>query len=275
MSSIGFLSHQEGAKYPPDQMNNKPITLLSGHKKRKASKENTSTMKKSSNEEAASKIGDMVLLKNNQFIVFNKPPGLAVQSAKQEEKNLCQLSEIYCKCKTFPAHRIDQPVSGIVLFAKTLNAFKNLSEQFKQRSVSKKYLAVVQNNLSVPEGELIHYLEKKGKGRKTKIADTPFEGGKHALLRYKVIGAIDHYQLLEIDLETGRQHQIRAQLAYVGAPIKGDVKYGFKRGNLDRSIHLHAWKISFRHPVTHETIEVEAPPPVDPVWQAFFPVHIE
>jgi len=119
------------------------------------------------------------------------------------------------------------------------------------------------------EGQLIHYLRKNEKANKTQVFEAPVKGGKKAILNYKVIGKSDNYTLLEIDLETGRHHQIRAQLAKIGSPIKGDVKYGARRSNKNRSIHLHAWKLSFQHPVTSETVDLVADMPEDAIWNFF------
>lgn len=212
---------------------------------------------------------DWLLYKNNQLIAFNKPPGLAVQPDRTEDKSLIDLAEIYTKSKLHLIHRIDQPASGIVLFAKTRGALRSLNEQFAQRTVEKKYLAAVQEKPAEVEGELVHFLRKNGRTNRSDAFDTPQKDAKEARLRYKLLASIENYHLLEIDLLTGRHHQIRAQLAAIGCPIKGDVKYGFRRNNPDKSIHLHAWKLAFDHPVSAEREELVAPLPNDPVWQAF------
>ena len=214
-------------------------------------------------------IGDLVLHKNNQFIAFNKPPGIPVQPDKTKDKALINLAEIYTKSKLHLIHRIDRPASGILLLAKNKKALAHLNEQFKNRSITKKYLAVVQNKPKQPIGQLQHFLKKNGKTNKSKVVEASTHGAKEANLKYKLIGSIDNYHLLKIELQTGRHHQIRAQLAAIDSPIKGDVKYGFRRSNKDRSIHLHAWKLIFNHPISNEKVEITAPVPNEVVWQAF------
>lgn len=226
-------------------------------------------MENNSNE-FVTKIGDWVLVKNNQFIAFNKPVALPVQPDKTKEKSLLELAEIYCKSKIYLTHRIDRPASGIVLFAKTNKALTTINEQLHKHKVKKTYLAVVKDLPNQPEGKITHYLRKNGKTNKTQVFNEPVKEGEEAILSYKILGNSDNYHLLEIDLLTGRHHQIRAQLAAIGAPIKGDVKYGARRANKDRSIHLHSWKMSFQHPITQEIVEITADLPNDPVWNAFF-----
>lgn len=221
-------------------------------------------------EEHSYSIGDLLIYKNNQLVAFNKPPGLAVQEDESEEKSLHALGEIYTKGKLYVIHRLDQPASGVILFAKTHGALVSLNEQFRERKTEKIYLAVVGEAPAVPEGTLIHYLRKDGRKNTSKASAEPTEGAKKAELHYRQLAASDRYYLLEIRLTTGRHHQIRAQLAALGCPIKGDVKYGFRRSNRDRSIHLHAWQLRFTHPVSGELVSLSAPPPTgDPVWDAF------
>ena len=215
------------------------------------------------------RIGDLVLYKSNQFIAFNKPCGLPVTEDKTGDTALLNLAEIYSKSKLHLIHRLDRPASGVVLFAKTEKSLRALNEAFRERTVLKTYLAVVAEAPPATDGELIHYLKKDGKRNRTAAVPERTEGAKRGVLTYRLIGSIDNYHLLEIELHTGRHHQIRAQLAAIGCPIKGDVKYGFRRRNRDRSIHLHAWKLAFTHPVSGEQIKLQAPPPPDPVWKAF------
>ena len=215
-------------------------------------------------------IGSLLLYKNNQLIAFNKPAGLPVQEDKTGDKALVNLAEIYCKSKLDLIHRLDRPASGIVLFAKTAGALVSLNEQFRERQVEKTYLAAVHEKPLKEEDTLIHFLKKDARNNRTQAFEQTQPGSKRAELSYRYLGSTDHYHLLEIRLHTGRHHQVRAQLAAIGCPIKGDVKYGSRRGNRDRSIHLHAWKLRFRHPVSREWEEVVAPlPEEDPVWQAF------
>ncbi len=215
------------------------------------------------------KISDWVLYKNNQLIAFNKPAGIPIQPDKTATKSLQDLGEIYAKSNLFIIHRIDRPASGVVVLAKSKKGLARMNAQFQERTIKKTYLAVVKKAPAKNEGQLVHYLRKNEKANKTQVFDEPIKGGKKAILNYKVISKSDNYTLLEIDLETGRHHQIRAQLAKIESPIKGDVKYGARRGNKDRSIHLHAWKLSFQHPVTSETVDLVAEMPDDAIWNFF------
>lgn len=214
-------------------------------------------------------IGDWVIYKNNQLIAFNKPAGIPAQADKTGDKALIQLAEIYTKSTLYPIHRIDRPASGVVLFAKNKRAVGLLNDQFKERQVTKTYLAVVKNRPEADEGVLQHYLAKNGKTNKSEAVAEGTPNSKLAELRYKVLGSSDNYHLLQLELHTGRHHQIRAQLAAIGSPIKGDVKYGARRSNSDRSIHLHARKLSFRHPVSGEQETLVAEPPSGPIWDFF------
>ena len=215
------------------------------------------------------RIGDLVLYKNNQLIAFNKPATIPVQEDKTGDKALINLAEIFCKSKLQLVHRIDRPATGVVLFAKTDGALVSLNEQFRERGVEKTYLAVVKDLPEAAEGELVHYLKKNGQQNRTMVHQEPTKGAKKSILTYRYLKSIERYHLLEIKLQSGRHHQIRAQLGAIGSPIKGDDKYGFKRSNRDRSIHLHAWKLRFQHPVSQEWEEIVAPLPDDPVWNAF------
>ncbi|MEZ4981915.1 MAG: RNA pseudouridine synthase [Saprospiraceae bacterium] len=215
-------------------------------------------------------ISDSVIYKNNQFLAFNKAPGIPVQPDKTGETSMLQLAEIYCKHPVHLIHRLDLPASGVVLFSKNKKALAKLNVQFQENSITKIYWAVVKEAPEKPEGELIHFLKKNGKKNKSEVVPMGTKGAKEAVLKYKSIGQSEHYTFLEIILVTGRHHQIRAQLAEIGCPIKGDVKYGFKRGNQDRSIHLHARRLEFDHPVTQERVVLEADPPADdPLWAVF------
>lgn len=214
-------------------------------------------------------IGDHVLYKNNQLIALNKPTGVSVQPDKTEEKSLIDFAEIYTNAKLHLVHRIDRPASGVVLFAKGKKGLATLNEQIRERQIKKTYLAIVAQAPEALEGELVHFLHKNGKTNRSIAYDAKKPGTKEAILRYRVLGSSERYHLLEVDLVTGRHHQIRAQLGAIGSPIRGDDKYGFRRGNRDRSIQLHAWKMEFRHPVSKETVVLQASPPDSPVWNAF------
>lgn len=215
------------------------------------------------------KIGDSLLYKNNQLIAFNKPSGIPVQSDKTGDKAFVSLAEIYTKSTLHLIHRIDRPASGVVLFAQNKKALAHLNNQFQNRKVEKIYLAVVPNKPIEKEGTLIHYVQKNGRKNRSFASDEQKANSKKAELTYRILDSIDNYHLLEIKLKTGRHHQIRAQLAAMDCPIKGDVKYGFRRGNKDRSIHLHAWKLSFRHPISNLKETLVAPIPEEVVWKAF------
>lgn len=226
-------------------------------------------MKKLIDMEDKMKISDWIIEKNNQFLVLNKIPGIPVQKDKTNDLSLLSLAQIYSKCTLYPVHRIDRPTSGLVLFAKTKGAIKNLNAQLSKRTIEKSYLAVVKNKPESKSGTLTHFLRKNGKTNKSMVCEKEEKGAQEAILEYKLIDSIDNYHLLEIKLITGRHHQIRAQFGHLNNPIRGDVKYGFKRSNKDRSIHLHAWKISFNHPVTGKKINLEAPIPDESIWNAF------
>jgi 23S rRNA pseudouridine1911/1915/1917 synthase len=204
-----------------------------------------------------------ILLTNQQVLVLNKPPGISVQPDKTGDPTLLGQAEAYCRHPLHVVHRIDRPVSGIVVFA------KSLTRQMQARTVERLYLAVVQE-LPEPEcGVLAHYLSKQGGRNRMVVSADGSDGGHPAALSYRLLGSSARYHLLEVGLLTGRHHQIRAQLSAAGFPVKGDVKYGARRGNSDRSVHLHAWKVAFDHPVTGSRVRVEAAlPESDPVWRA-------
>jgi 23S rRNA pseudouridine1911/1915/1917 synthase len=165
-------------------------------------------------------------------------------------------------------HRLDRPVSGVVIFAKTSKALSRLNDMFRDGSVKKTYWAIVKNRPPHDEGTLTNYLVRNEKQNKSYAYDTKKPGSKKAILNYKVIGRSDNYYLLEIDLKTGRHHQIRCQLAKMGCPIKGDLKYGFPRSNPDGGISLHSRNAKFVHPVSKEEINITAPVPNEPIWKA-------
>ncbi len=163
-------------------------------------------------------------------------------------------------------HRLDRPTSGIVLFARTSKALTRLNKMFSERETEKIYWALVKNAPPHTEATLIHYLKRNPKQNKSYAHTKEVPDSKKAILHYKVQKKLDRYYLLEITLETGRHHQIRSQLAAIGCAIKGDLKYGFDRSNPDGSIHLHARKLRFTHPVQKEEIRIEAVTPKDPLW---------
>lgn len=208
-----------------------------------------------------------ILYKNNQLLVANKPPGISVQADLTGDPSFLQMAEAYCHHPLFLIHRLDRPVSGVVAFAKTKTAAANLSAQLRDRTAEKEYLAVVQNPPPETSGTLVHFIRKNAAKNLAVAYPDDKPGSERAELRYQLLGSSDRYHFIHIQLITGRHHQIRAQLAAIGCPVKGDVKYGARRGNKDRSIHLHAWKLAFDHPVSGERVSIEAPLPAgDPIW---------
>ena len=217
-----------------------------------------------------------VLYEDNHIIIVNKAPGEIVQGDKTGDTPLSDIVKAYLKAKYNKpgnvfcgvTHRLDRPTSGVVVFAKTSKALSRLNEMFRNGEVDKTYWAIVKKRPQKEEDTLTHYLIKNEKTNKSIAYDTEKPKTKKAVLHYKLIASSDNYYLLEVDLETGRHHQIRSQLAKIGSPIKGDLKYGAERSNPDGSISLHARSISFIHPVSKEKIEVAAPVPEDNLWQA-------
>lgn len=218
-----------------------------------------------------------VLYEDNHIIIVNKTASEIVQGDKTGDTPLSEIIKQYLKEKYQKpgnvfigvTHRLDRPVSGLVVFAKTSKALGRLNEMFRVGEVKKTYWAIVKNMPPEPEGELVHYLVRNEKQNKSYAYDSEKPGSKKAILHYRLIGRSDNYCLLEVDLKTGRHHQIRCQLAKMGCPIRGDLKYGFPRSNPDGSICLHARRVRFVHPVSKELIEVVAPVPNSNLWHAF------
>ncbi len=218
-----------------------------------------------------------VLYEDNHIIIVNKTASEIVQGDKTGDTPLSEIVKQYLKEKYQKpgnvfigvTHRLDRPVSGLVVFAKTSKALGRLNEMFRVGEVKKTYWAIVKNMPLEPEGELVHYLVRNEKQNKSYAYDSEKPGSKKAILHYRLIGRSDNYCLLEVDLKTGRHHQIRCQLAKMGCPIRGDLKYGFPRSNPDGSICLHARRVRFVHPVSKELIEVVAPVPDSNLWHAF------
>ena len=218
-----------------------------------------------------------VVYEDNHIIIVNKTASEIVQGDKTGDTPLSETVKQYLKEKYSKpgnvfigvAHRLDRPVSGLVVFAKTRKALARLNEMFKNSEVKKTYWAVVKNLPREEEGELVNYLVRNEKQNKSYAYDKEVPGSKKAILHYRLIGRSQNYYLLEIDLKTGRHHQIRCQLAKMGCPIKGDLKYGSPRSNPDGSICLHARRVRFIHPVSKELIELEAPLPEGNLWKGF------
>ncbi|KAB1157558.1 RluA family pseudouridine synthase [Flavobacterium luteum] len=217
-----------------------------------------------------------ILHEDNHIIIVNKRVGDIVQGDKTGDKPLSEVVKEYIKDKYNKSgevflgvvHRLDRPTTGIVLFARTSKALTRMNELFSNRETQKTYWAVVKNKPQNPEDKLIHYLKRNEKNNTSKAHLKEVPESKIASLEYKIIKELNNYFALEINLHTGRHHQIRAQLAVIGSPIKGDLKYGFDRSNPDGGIHLHARKLVFTHPVTKENIEIIAPVPNDVIWNA-------
>ena len=213
---------------------------------------------------------ELILYDDAYFVAFNKPALVPTQPDPTGDTSLLQLAEDFLKVKLFVIHRLDRVASGIVVFAKTEAAAANLSKQFQNKETVKTYLAVVESKPSKVEGNLIHFLKKNAANNTSKAFDEEIEDSKRAEMRYILRGSSDRYFLLEITLLTGRHHQIRAQLGKIGCPIKGDVKYGARRSNPNRAIHLHAWQLILKHPQTGEVIALESKPDeTDALWQFF------
>ena len=218
-----------------------------------------------------------VLYEDNHIIAVNKKPSDIVQGDKTGDKPLSDYVKEYIKEKYNKpgnvylgvTHRIDRPVSGVLIFAKTSKAVSRLNEMFRIKTIQKTYWAAVKNSPPKTSDTLIEYLRKNKDKNRSFVEKDDSKGAKRAELSYKLIAKSDHYNLLEVMPKTGRHHQIRVQLSHMGCPIKGDLKYGAKRGNENASIHLHARKIEFTHPVSKEEISITAPTPDDALWNEF------
>lgn len=218
-----------------------------------------------------------VIYEDNHIILVNKASSEIVQGDKTGDTPLSETVKQYIKEKYHKpgnvflgvTHRLDRPVSGLVLFARTSKALSRLNEMFKTKEIKKTYWAIVKNQPPASAGELVHWLVRNEKQNKSYAYDREVKDSKKAILDYKVIGRSERYYLLEINLQTGRHHQIRCQLAKMGCPIKGDLKYGAQRSNPDGSICLHARRIEFVHPVSKEKMSFEAPVPDSALWKSF------
>ena len=217
-----------------------------------------------------------ILYEDNHIIVVNKRAGDIVQGDKTGDKPLSEVVKSYLKDKYNKpgnvylgvVHRLDSPTTGVVLFSKTSKALPRLNKLFSEKSAKKTYWALVKNEPPKTEDKLMHWLRKNPKNNKSTAFPNEVDNSKKAILKYKVLKKLDNFYLLEVDLETGRHHQIRVQLSSIGCPIKGDLKYGFDRSNKDASISLHARTLEFIHPVKKEALKIIAPVPQDALWQA-------
>lgn len=224
-----------------------------------------------------SSIASQVLFEDNHLIIVNKKASDIVQGDKTGDETMPDKIKAFLKEKYQKPgnvfcgviHRLDRPTSGIVAFAKTSKALERMNKLFKEKETQKTYWAIVEEKPAKNSDTLTHFLKKNEKQNKSYASNTETKDSKKAVLHYRLIKSSDNYHLLEIELETGRHHQIRCQLATIGCHIKGDVKYGAKRSNPDGSIHLHARKLAFEHPVSKEAIQLTAPVPKDNLWEWF------
>ena len=219
-----------------------------------------------------------VLYEDNHIIIVNKAAGEITQGDKTGDKPLSDIVKDYIRVKYNKpgevflgvVHRLDRPVSGVVLYARTSKALERMNKKFREKDVSKKYWAVVENPPPNNEDTLENFLQKNPEKNKSYVQKNDNNGAKLSKLKYCVLQKSDKYTLLEVELFTGRHHQIRVQLSHIGCVIKGDVKYGARRSNEDASIHLHARELSFEHPVSKEKITINAPVPQhDNLWRFF------
>jgi 23S rRNA pseudouridine1911/1915/1917 synthase len=217
-----------------------------------------------------------ILHEDNHLIIVNKRVGDIVQGDKTGDKPLPDIIKEYIKEKHNKpgevflgvVHRLDRPTSGIVVFAKTSKALTRMNELFSSGETQKTYWAVVKNKPPKEQDELIHFIKRNSKNNTSKAHSKEVPESKKARLAYQLIASLNNYYALEIELHTGRHHQIRAQLQAIGCSIKGDLKYGFDRSNTDGGIHLHARKLLFKHPVSKEKLELIAPVPNDIIWKS-------
>ena len=222
-------------------------------------------------------ISQRILYEDNHIVVINKLPGELVQADKTMDQALCDALRLFIKERDHKPgnvfigvpHRVDRPVSGAVLFAKTSKALTRCNQIFQLRDICKKYWAICLEKPQDESGELKHYLLRNTEQNKSYAYLRPKSGAKEAQLRYHYTGSSDRYHFIEIELLTGRHHQIRAQLSAIGCTIKGDLKYGAPRSNPDAGICLHARSLSFTHPVKQIPINITAPPPDDVLWTLF------
>jgi 23S rRNA pseudouridine1911/1915/1917 synthase len=217
-----------------------------------------------------------VLFEDNHIIIINKRAGDIVQGDKTGDKPLSEVVKEYIKEKYNKpgnvylgvVHRLDRPTTGLVIFAKTSKVLPRLNALFVTKDINKTYWAIVKNAPAKTEDTLVNWLKKNPKNNKSTAYTKEISDSKKAILHYKLLKKLDNYYLLEVNLETGRHHQIRSQLANIGSPIKGDLKYGFDRSNPDGSIHLHARHITFTHPVKNDIVSITANLPNDAIWDA-------
>ena len=218
-----------------------------------------------------------VVFEDNHLLVVNKPAGILVQGDSTGDKPLVEYAKDYVKEKYKKpgkvflgvVHRLDRPVSGLVVFARTSKALERMNKMFRDKKVQKVYWAITKQKTRPEKGKMINWLKKDPKKNIATAFDSEEEGTKKAELSYRYMGTLNRHHLIEVTPKTGRPHQIRVQLAHMGCPIRGDVKYGFKQPNTDSSIHLHARKLFFIHPVKKEPLTIIAGVPENEFWEQF------
>ena len=219
-------------------------------------------------------MGLLVLYEDNHLIAVKKEPGSIVQSDKTGDETLAEGVKAYIKRKYKKpgdvflgiVHRLDRPVGGVIVFARTSKALTRMNELFREKKISKTYWAIVEEKPPKEDGQLVNWLKKNQEKNRSRAYDIEVKDSKKAELTYRLMGRSKHYYYIEVHPKTGRHHQIRVQLAHLGCKIKGDVKYGAKRTNKDGSIHLFARSLSFIHPVKKEKLIIRSNPPMDPLW---------
>ncbi len=216
-----------------------------------------------------------ILFEDNHLLIINKRPGELSQLDKTGDNSVLEKYKLYLKKKNNKngnvflglVNRLDRPTSGVLILAKTSKALSRMNKMLVERKILKKYIAVVEKKPIRKKNTLINFLKKNQKQNKSYIVDETTKDSKKAILHYTTLKELDNYSLLEISLETGRHHQIRVQLSNIGCSIKGDLKYGSKRSNSDKSICLHANEISFIHPVSKNEIKIKANTPQNNIWK--------
>ena len=219
-------------------------------------------------------MGLLVLYEDNHLIAVKKEPGSIVQSDKTGDETLAEQVKAYIKRKYKKpgdvflgiVHRLDRPVGGVIVFARTSKALTRMNELFREKKIFKTYWAIVEEKPPREDGQLVNWLKKNQEKNRSRAYDIEVKDSKKAELTYRLMGRSKHYYYIEVHPKTGRHHQIRVQLAHLGCKIKGDVKYGAKRTNKDGSIHLFARSLSFIHPVKKEKLIIRSNPPMDPLW---------
>lgn len=212
-------------------------------------------------------IKDIILQNHRSFIALNKPATMASVPDQSQDECLLDLAERYCRKKLYPVHRLDRPVSGVQLFAKSNKMHNYFLDLMKSKQWSKEYLVLVKNKPKDESASLEHFLKRDGKRHKSLIMPSEIDA-KKAISEYEYLFSLENYHVLKVKLVTGRFHQIRSQLAAIGSPVKGDVKYGARRKNPDRSINLHSWRMEFSLKNIPEPIQLLAELPNEPIWNA-------